>query len=124
MSWIDDNSISEGADMWVVPGESTEYIVGLYRRACVHADDTIAALGLDDVGTVPWWTEGQQEATLRLLVLRMIVETARHAGHADVVREVIDGAGGRFPGDSSYPGDADATWWQEYVARIRDAADR
>lgn len=124
MSWIDDDSIWEGADMWVAPGESTEYIVGLYRRACAHADATIAAVGLDEVGKVPWWKEGQQEATLRQLVLRMIGETARHAGHADIVRELIDGVGGRFPDDPSFPADLPASGWQEYVAKIRDAADR
>lgn len=122
MSWIDDNSIWEGADMWVASGESTEYIVGLYRRACAHGDETIATLGLDDVGTVSWWAEGRQEATLRQLVLRMIGETARHAGHADIVRELIDGAAGRFPGDPSFPADVDAVSWEKHVARIRDAA--
>ncbi|MPZ60907.1 MAG: DUF664 domain-containing protein [Propionibacteriales bacterium] len=123
MSWIDDKTIWEGADMWVAPGESTEYIVGLYRRACAHADGTIEAVGLDEVGTVPWWPEGRREATLRRLVLRMIGETARHAGHADIVRELIDGTGGRFPDDSSFPADMDAGSWREYVARIRAAAD-
>jgi hypothetical protein len=122
--WYDDNSVWEGADMWAAPGESTESIVGLYRRACAHADDTIAAHGLDEVGTVPWWPEGKREASLRRLVLRMIGETARHAGHADIVRELIDGAGGRFPGDPSFPTDLDAASWQEYVARIQDAAGR
>src|SRR5450432_609016 len=38
MSWIEDRSIWEGADMWATPDESSEYIVGLYRRACAHAD--------------------------------------------------------------------------------------
>jgi hypothetical protein len=124
MSWFDDNSIWEGADMWVAPGESTDYIVGLYRRACAHADETIAAVGLDDVGTVPWWPEGKREATLRQLVLRMIVETARHAGHADIARELIDGKGGRFAGDTSFPADAAPEWWQEYVAQVQKAADQ
>ncbi|WP_336214069.1 DinB family protein [Nonomuraea sp. LPB2021202275-12-8] len=122
MSWIDDDSIWEGADMWVAPGESTDYIVGLYRRACAHADETIEALELSTVGTVPWWEEGKRDATLRQLILRMIGETARHAGHADIVRELLDGAGGRSPGDRSFPADADPAWWREYVGRIRDSA--
>jgi hypothetical protein len=82
----------------------------------------MAHVGLDDVGKVPWWAEGKQEATLRQLVLRMIGETARHAGHADVVRELIDGVGGRFAGDSAFPSDADPQWWEEYTARIKRSA--
>lgn len=123
LSWMDDGTVAQGADMWVAAGETTEYIVGLYRRAGTHADATIAAVGLDDVGAVPWWPEGKREATLRQLILRMIGETARHAGHADIVRELIDGRGGRFAGDPSFPTDADAQFWQEYVERIRKAAD-
>jgi hypothetical protein len=122
MSWMDDGSVWDGADMWVAPGESTDYIVGLYQRARAHADETIETLELDHVGTVSWWKEGRREATLRQIVLRMIGETARHAGHADIVRELLDGSGGRFPGDASFPSDADASWWRAYVARIRDSA--
>lgn len=122
MSWMDDGSVWDGADMWVAPGESTDYIVGLYQRARAHADETIEALELDHVGTVAWWAEGRREATLRQIVLRMIGETARHAGHADIVRELLDGSGGRHPGDPSFPADADPSWWREYVARIRDSA--
>lgn len=47
----------------------------------------------------------------------MIAETAQHAGHCDIVRELIDGRGGR---DAS---DLDADWWAAYVARIQAAAD-
>jgi hypothetical protein len=122
MTWVDDGSIWEGADMWVAPGETTDYIVGLYRRACAHADSTIETLDLDEVGTVSWWAEGKREVTLRQLVLRMIEETARHAGHADIIRELIDGATGRVIGDGSFPHELDATYWREYVAKIRDAA--
>jgi hypothetical protein len=123
LSWVEDNSIWEGADMWVAPGESTDYIVGLYRRACAHADATIEAVGLDDLGTVPWWPEGSDRATLRQLILRMIGETARHAGHADIVRELIDGTGGRRAGDPSFPTDLEPAGWQRYVARIQAAAE-
>ncbi|HEY7323242.1 MAG TPA: DUF664 domain-containing protein, partial [Streptosporangiaceae bacterium] len=36
MSWIEDGSIWQGADMWAKPDESSDYIIGLYRRACAH----------------------------------------------------------------------------------------
>ncbi len=45
------------ADMWATADESREQIVGLYRRACAHADATIDALDLDAAGLVPWWQE-------------------------------------------------------------------
>ncbi|MFG1941512.1 DinB family protein [Nonomuraea sp. NPDC048826] len=121
MSWVDDDSIWEGADMWAAEGETTAYITGLYRRACAHADETIEALDLSAVGTVPWWPEGRREASLRQLVVRMLQETSRHAGHADIVRELIDGSGGRYPGDTSFPA-PDDPYWRDYAARIRDAA--
>lgn len=118
LSWMDDGTVAQGADMWVAAGETTEYIVGLYRRAGTHADATIAAVGLDDVGAVPWWPEGKREATLRQLILRMIGETARHAGHADIVRELIDGRAGPDHDDFG-----DEEVWRTYLARIEAAAD-
>ena len=47
MSWVEDGSIWDGADMWATAEESSEYLIGLYQRACRHADQTIAALELD-----------------------------------------------------------------------------
>ncbi len=116
LAWEEDGSIWQGADMWATPEESSEYIIGLYRRACAHADRTIAELRLDEIGTVPWWAEGQQQATLRRLLVRMIGETARHAGHADIVRELIDGKAGVDQGELS------PEEWERYVARVRAAA--
>ena len=52
LSWVDDGSIWQGADMWAKPDESSEYIIGLYRRACAHADRVIADLDLDAPGSV------------------------------------------------------------------------
>ena len=48
----------------------------------------------------------------------MLDETSHHAGHCDIVREVIDGRGG---GDQSDAGDVE--WWTAYVAKIQAAAD-
>jgi hypothetical protein len=117
MPWIDDGTVREGADMWAAEGETTAYLTGLYRRACAHADETIAALDLSTLGTVPWWPAGRREASLRQLVVRMIQETSRHAGHADIIRELIDGSAGRFPGDPSFSAPDD-----DLLARIRRAA--
>ena len=66
----------------------------LYHRAWLHSDTTIDALPLDAVGHVPWWPADRNEVTLHRIMAHMIAETHRHAGHADIVRELIDGAAG------------------------------
>jgi hypothetical protein len=117
MSWVDDGSIWQGADMWAKPGESSEYIVGLYQRACAHADRVIADLDLDAPGSVAHWPPGRRDTTLGVLLIRMVGETAHHAGHADIVRELIDGKGG--PDQDDF----DESGWREYLAQVRAAAD-
>ncbi|WP_329138707.1 DinB family protein [Streptomyces sp. NBC_01476] len=106
-------------DLWATAGETRERIVGDYRRVCAHADVTIASLPLDAVGRVPW---GQRsELSLHRILVHMIAETQRHAGHADIVRELIDGATGQRPGhDNVAPGDP--AWWEEYRSRVEQAA--
>jgi hypothetical protein len=118
MSWIEDGSIWQGADMWARPEESSEYIIGLYQRACAHADRVIAALGLDAPGSVAHWPEDQRKTTLGVLLIQMIAETAQHAGHADIVRELIDGKGGPDQDTIDEPS------WRDYVAQVQAAADR
>jgi hypothetical protein len=81
--------------MWAAAGETRADITGWYRRAWAHADATIDALSLDTVGTVPWW--GDAEVTLHRMILHVTVDTQRHAGHADIVRELIDGTTGLLP---------------------------
>jgi Protein of unknown function (DUF664) len=117
LSWFEDGSVWEGGDMWAKPDESSEYIIGLYRRACAHADGVIAELDLDAPGSVPHWPEDRRDTTLGVLLIRMVGETAQHAGHADIVRELIDGKGG--PDQDSI----DEATWREYVARVQAAAD-
>ena len=80
-------------------------IVALYRRAWQHADETVAALPLDATGRVPWWGD-DGAVTLHRILVHMIADTQRHAGHADIVRELIDGATGLLKGiDNMPPGD-------------------
>ena len=117
MSWMEDGSVWQGADMWATPEESSEGITGLYRRACAHADRTIAALDLEAPGSVAHWPAQRRETTLGVLLIRMVAETAQHAGHADIIRELIDGKGG--PDQDSL----DEPAWREYVAQVRGAAD-
>jgi hypothetical protein len=117
MSWIEDDSIWQGADMRATPGESREYITGLYARACAHADEVITSLDLDAPATVAHWAAGRRDTTLGFLLIRMTAETAQHAGHADVVRELIDGTGG--PDHDTI----DTATWQDYLTQVQAAAD-
>jgi hypothetical protein len=114
--WIEDGSIWDGADMWAKAGESSDYIIGLYQRACAHADDVIGKLDLDAPGTVAHWPENRRNTDLGVLLIRMVAETAQHAGHADIVRELIDGKGG--PDQDS----VDEQTWRDYVGGIQAAA--
>lgn len=117
--WPDDDA--DNVDMWAAPGESREFITDLYSRACAHADATIDALSLDAVGRVPWWAEDRQEVTLHQVLIHMIAESHRHAGHADIVRELIDGTAGLRRGNGNLPAH-DETWWKEYREQLEQAA--
>ncbi len=82
------------ADLRVDPDETTQDILAFYERARTAADNVIDELDHEDTGTS--WGRGDT-VSLRWVLLHMIEETARHAGHADVVRELIDGAVGYLP---------------------------
>jgi uncharacterized damage-inducible protein DinB len=111
------------ADMWARPEESRQGIVDLYRRVWQHADGTIAALDLDAEGRVPWWPPERATVTLHRVLVHMIAETDRHAGHADIVRELIDGSAGLRPGDDNVT-KSDAAWWLDYRRRVQEAAEQ
>ena len=120
MPWMDEDA-GANDDMWATADETREDIVGLYRRVWTHSDATIEALDLTAVGRVPWWPEGRNEVTLHRLLIHMIAETHRHAGHADVVRETIDGAAGLRADNSNLP-EGDVAWWADYRNRLEAAA--
>ncbi|MEE1761953.1 DinB family protein [Streptomyces sp. SP18BB07] len=109
------------ADMYATAAESREDIVGVYRRAWAHADATIDALPLDTVGRVPWWPDGRDEVTLHHAVVRVIADTHRHAGHADILRELIDGTVGMNDGNTNVPSN-DPAWWEDYRDRLERMA--
>jgi Protein of unknown function (DUF664) len=118
LPWEDDGSVWESADMWATADQSREYLVGLYHRAWQHSDESLDTIALDAQASVAWWPEERRATTFGHLVARVLAETAQHAGHCDIVRELIDGRGGR--GSS---GMGDDEWWEAYVAKIQAAAE-
>lgn len=78
------------ADLRVGPQESTADIVAFYGRARAAADQVIDELSVDDLGTA-WFGD---TVSLRWVLVHMVEETARHAGHMDIVREGLDGVTG------------------------------
>ena len=71
---------------------------------------------------VAWWPEGLTDPTLSTLLVHMIQETARHAGHADLIRESIDGAVGVSEGSSDAPAEADAAGWKRHYDKLENIA--
>src|SRR5262249_61245957 len=88
----------------------------VYRQACTHADTTIADLDLNSPGHVAHWPAGHQATTLGALLIRMVSETAQHAGHADIIRELIDG---RIANNET----SDSPFWRNRKSNIQTAAD-
>jgi uncharacterized damage-inducible protein DinB len=120
LPWFDEGA-EPNADLWATAEESREQMVSLYRRVWTHSDATIEALPLDAEGHVGWWPAERNPVTLHRILIHMIAETDRHAGHADIVRELIDGVVGlRQDNDNMAPGDQ--TWWEEYRDRLERVA--
>jgi uncharacterized damage-inducible protein DinB len=119
LPWYSDDA-EVNADMWATPEESGEWVVGLYRRAWDHAAGTFAALDLDSPGVVPHWSPPDNQVTLHQMLVHVATETHRHAGHADILREMIDGAAGFLVASSNLPDDGFD--WATYVAKVESAA--
>ena len=96
-------------------------MIDLYRRVAAFADETIDALPLDAPGQVPWWPAERRDVTLQRIIVHVICDVARHAGHADVMRETYDGAIGLRSGNTNIPDGYD---WPAYVAKLTELADR
>lgn len=120
LPWMEEDA-EDNADMWATPDESRDEIVDLYRRVWAHSETTITELRLDATGRVAWWAADRNVVTLHRILLHLIAETHRHAGHADIVRELIDGAAGlRADNDNLPPASTD--WWAGYRDRLEQVA--
>lgn len=120
LPWEGDGAAPDD-DMWARADETREEIVELHQFSAAHTDATIDALPLDAPGSVSWWEPERRNVTLRQILVRVVAETARHAGHADILRELLDGALGNGPDDKNIPGRTSGEW-AAYRDRIEAAA--
>ncbi|MGZ5398684.1 MAG: DinB family protein [Nocardioides sp.] len=108
-------------DLWVPADESRQDVIDFYRLAQAEAARTFAENELDSVGRVPWWPEERARVTLHQILVHMSVETARHVGQMDVLREGLDGAIGVRRGATNLPDDDYD--WKGYLAKVQAAAE-
>ncbi|MEU7575708.1 DinB family protein [Micromonospora sp. NPDC049240] len=113
--WQDSN----GSDLWATEHETRDQIIALYRRTWEHSDATINALPLDAPGHVPWWPEPYADTNLFAIMVHVLGESIRHAGHADILREGLDGRTGLRP---EHENPIDEETRAAYCAKIEQAA--
>ncbi|WP_229401979.1 DinB family protein [Micromonospora okii] len=109
------------ADFYAREDETKDGLIDLYRRVGAFADRTIEELPLDAPGQVPWWPADGRAVTLRKIIIHVTCDLARHAGHADLMREQHDGAVGLRREKPNVP---DAYDWPAYVTKLTKLADR
>jgi uncharacterized damage-inducible protein DinB len=92
-------------------GETIEEVLAEYERVAAYTEKTVSEIA--DLGqavpvdhSVPWNPKDLDAWSVRWVLLHLIQETARHAGHADIIREQVDGA-------TAYPLMAAAEGWPE-----------
>jgi len=113
-----DDEVASGTDLWAMADETRAEIIDLYQMVWSHTDATIEALALDAPGYVPWW---QEEVSLFNVMVHCLSDTTRHAGHADILREGLDGAVGVEPGTPAGYG-RDESFWEARREAIERAA--
>ena len=109
------------ADWYARAEETKDGLIDLYRRVGTFADQTIEQLPLDAPGRVPWWQPGRDVVTLQRIIIHVTCDLARHAGHADIMREQHDSAIGLGRDSTNIPEDYD---WPAYVTKLAKLADQ
>ncbi len=118
--WLHEDA-EDNADMWATPEQDHDWVAAFYRRVWAHSDTTLRELPLTAVGQVPWWPPERRQVSLHQIVVHVIAETHRHAGQADLVRELIDGTAGLSAGNSNLP-PGNQQWWRSYHDRLEAIA--
>ncbi|MEU0526254.1 DinB family protein [Streptomyces niveus] len=109
----------DGSDLWAAEDETRDQIIESCRRTWKHSDATIDELALDAPGHVPWWPEPYANTNLFAILVHVLGETNRHTGHADILREAVDGRTGMRP---EHEMQIDEEARTAYCARIEQAA--
>lgn len=115
-------SVEDDTDLFATEDESMAEVIEWVEACLAHADATIEALPLDATGSVPWWAPGNT-VTLERILVHLIEEEARHAGQADILREMVDGAVGWHGADDNVPDRGEGGWAarHERLTRIAEA---
>lgn len=113
--WQDYN----GSDLWAAEDETRDQIIRFYQHTWEHTDATINELPLDAPGHVPWWQEPYPNTNLFAVMVHVLGEINRHAGHADILREGLDGRTGMRP---EHEEQIDEEARAAYCAQIEQAA--
>lgn len=103
LEWMFGDDAEDNADMFATADESRDDVLAFDARCWAHVDATLAALDLDSPGRVPWWPGERGEVTLHQVMVHVVAELNRHCGHADLVRELIDGSAGLRADNSNLP---------------------
>ena len=119
LPWLAEDAEPD-ADLWATAEESREGVVALHHAAAAHTDATIAALDLDAPGAVPWWPPERREVSLQQVMVHVLAEIAHHAGHADVLRELLDGRAGDDRGNLT---DRTPAGWAAHRRRLEAVAE-
>ncbi|GAA3411686.1 DinB family protein [Streptosporangium vulgare] len=120
-AWLDEFDDDPQIDLWVPASETRADIVGLFTASWKNTGAVVEELGLDAVGRVPWWSGERAVITVRQAIVHVSMDLTRHAGHADIIREGIDGAAGLRADNSNLSHD-DPLKWQEYYDKVERAA--
>ncbi|AMS04879.1 DinB family protein [Acidipropionibacterium acidipropionici] len=121
LPWGQDDA-EDNADMWATADQSAAWVRDFAVRAWAHSDVTIDTMPLDTTAVVPWWGPERRNTTLRTLMVHMTSETARHAGHMDILRELADGSAGKNQGNLNLP-PFDDDRWAGYTQMLRQVAE-
>jgi hypothetical protein len=114
-----DDAAARGTDLWATEHETRTEIIDRYRRVWEHSDATINALDIDAPGHVPWWP--RPDVKLFNILVHVLTEANRHAGHADILREQLDGAIGTDAQNTALR-ERETAFWEDRCAKIERAA--
>jgi hypothetical protein len=112
-----DDLSQRGTDFWATDHETRADIIDFYRRVAAHADATIDALSIDAPGHVAWWP--RPDVKLFNVIVHRLTETSQHIGHADILREQLDGTIGR---DGTTVA-KDSEFWADHRTKVEAAAE-